>query len=443
MRRYSKYKDSCVEWIGDIPEGWTCVTTNKIFQDLGSGTTPISSKEEYYLEGGLNWITTTDLNEGILLDTITKISEKAIIDYPSLRFFPKGSIYISMYGGKIGKIGVSIFDSYCNQSVCVLPNKDNINIKFYYYWFLGFQENVKSMGRGGGQPNISKEMLKQFPTLKIPLKEQEQIVAFLDEKTSHIDKLLDISKRKIGLLKEQRTSIINQVVSKGLNPNAKMKESGVEWIGEIPEGWGRTKIKYTKNEDKNSFTDGNWIESKDLSDEGIRYLTSGNVGIGKFKEQGSGFISQDTFTKLNCIELFEGDLIISRLSLPIGRSCILPNLKNRIVTCVDNVLLRPKNIFNKFFLNYFFNSPRYSEYTELISRGVTLTRISRGMLGNNQVLLPPLKEQEQIVAYLDEKTSTIDKSISIEERRIGLLKEYRQSIISQVVTGKIKVTADE
>ena len=212
------------------------------------------------------------------------------------------------------------------------------------------------------------------------------------------------------------------------------KDSGVKWIGEIPNGWNVTKLKYTKKDSRNSFIDGDWIESKDLSDDGIRYITSGNIGEGKYKEQGSGYISEDTFNELNCTELFEGELVISRLFLPVGRSCILPNLNNRVITCVDNVVLRPKDSFNKFYLNYQFNSSRYSEFTELISRGVTLTRISRGMLGNNSIVVPSLSEQQQIVSFLDDKTQKIDSLIQQKEKKIELLKEKRISLINHVVT---------
>jgi type I restriction enzyme S subunit len=208
-----KMKDSGVEWIGEIPEHWFCVGTNKVYQDLGTGTTPTSDNKDYYSEDGFHWITTTDLNEGVMYDTLTKISEKSLIDYPNLRLYPFGSIYISMYGGRIGKLGVSTFDSYCNQSVCVLPKNDKINVKFYYYWFLGFQDLVKNMGRGGGQPNINKEMIKQFPTVKIDLDEQNEIVEYLDSKTKDIDDLVSLEQKKIDLLKEYRQSLISEVVT--------------------------------------------------------------------------------------------------------------------------------------------------------------------------------------------------------------------------------------
>ena len=206
-------KDSGVEWIGEIPSHWFCVGTNKVYHDLGTGTTPTSDNSEYYSDNGYHWITTTDLNEGIMYDTLSKITEKSVEDYPNLRLYPSGSIYISMYGGRIGKLGVSTFDSYCNQSVCVLPKNDTIIVKFYYYWFLGFQEFVKGMGRGGGQPNINKDMIKSFPTVKIPLSEQQQIVDYLDEQTQLIDNTISIEEKRIELLKEYRQSLISEVVT--------------------------------------------------------------------------------------------------------------------------------------------------------------------------------------------------------------------------------------
>ncbi len=206
-------KDSGVGWIGEIPSHWFCVGTNKVYNDLGTGTTPTSDKSEYYSENGYHWITTTDLNEGIMDDTLTKITVKSIEDYPNLTLYPSGSIYISMYGGRIGKLGISTFDSYCNQSVCVLPLNEKVIVKFYYYWFLGFQEFVKGMGRGGGQPNINKEMIKSFPTVKNPISEQQQIVKYLDEQTKEIDSTIQIEERKIELLKEYRQSLISSVVT--------------------------------------------------------------------------------------------------------------------------------------------------------------------------------------------------------------------------------------
>jgi type I restriction enzyme S subunit len=208
-----EYKDSGVEWIGQIPSHWFCVKTNKVFRNLGSGTTPSSEVSEYYMDGVHHWITTTDLNEGIVMDTISKLTDRGVEDYPNLTLYPSNSIYISMYGGKIGKIGLSLMESYCNQSVCVLPKNDRVDNKFYYYWYLSSQEQLKLLGRGGGQPNINKEMIKEFPSVKLPLSEQEQIVKYLDEKTTEIDTLVSIEQRRIETLKEYRQSLISEVVT--------------------------------------------------------------------------------------------------------------------------------------------------------------------------------------------------------------------------------------
>ena len=125
------------------------------------------------------------------------------------------------------------------------------------------------------------------------------------------------------------------------------KNSEIEWVKQIPSDWGICKLKFTALGKGQCFIDGDWIESKDISTDGIRYLTSGNVGPLKYKEQGNGYITEDTFRKLECRDVYEGDILISRLNEPISRACIVPNLNSRIVTCVDNVIYRPDcNRFN-------------------------------------------------------------------------------------------------
>lgn len=212
------------------------------------------------------------------------------------------------------------------------------------------------------------------------------------------------------------------------------KDSNIEWIGEIPNHWDAVKIKYLSKEPDSLFIDGDWIESKVIVDEGIRYITTGNIKVGYYSEQGSGFISEETFEELNCTEVFEGDLVISRLNNPIGRACIIPNLNSRIVTSVDNVIFRPDSNVNKFFLLHLFSSKEYFEITELISRGATMQRISRGLYGNIKIPLPPLKEQNTIANFLNKKTTQIDHLIAKKEQFINLLQEERTAVINQAVT---------
>ncbi|MCQ4259747.1 restriction endonuclease subunit S [Stutzerimonas stutzeri] len=212
------------------------------------------------------------------------------------------------------------------------------------------------------------------------------------------------------------------------------KEAGVEWLGEVPEHWCSAPIKYMALERNSLFLDGDWIESKDISSDGIRYITTGNVGEGAYKEQGAGFISEETFHSLGCTDVYEGDVLISRLNSPIGRACITPDLGGRVVTSVDNVIFRPDAKYHKKFIVYLFSSEEYFKHTGNLARGATMQRISRGLLGNIRVVTPSLEEQTQIARFLDHETARIDALIEEQQRLIELLKEKRQAVISHAVT---------
>ena len=220
------------------------------------------------------------------------------------------------------------------------------------------------------------------------------------------------------------------------------KDSGVQWIEKIPSHWTSVPIKYSVNSPYNSFIDGDWIESNVIVSDGIRYLTTGNVGVLKYKEQGNGFISEATFEKLNCAEVFPGDLLISRLNDPIGRTCMVPNLGYRIVVAVDNVIYRPnENLYDKQFLVYQMNCKPYADSANFIARGSTMPRISRTTLGQFKIIVPPIGEQQAIASYLDKRCGEIDKAIAKQQKRIELLQELRQSIITNAVTRGINPDA--
>lgn len=215
---------------------------------------------------------------------------------------------------------------------------------------------------------------------------------------------------------------------------AAYKDSGVEWIGEIPSEWEVLKIKHLATEPDTLFIDGDWIESDVIENEGIRYLTTGNIGAGVFKEQGNGFISAVTFHTLNCTKVYPNDLVISRLNEPVGRACLIPDTFSEYIVAVDNVILRPNKDCDKQFLAYFMNTSGYAHEALLTARGTTMSRISRTQLGNMGVVLPPLHTQQAIADYLDHKTCAIDTLIADKQKLIDLLKEKRQAIISEAVT---------
>ena len=213
-----------------------------------------------------------------------------------------------------------------------------------------------------------------------------------------------------------------------------MKDSGIEWIGKIPETWEVKRLKNLCTSNESMIADGDWIESPDISDEGIRYYTTGNIGDGVFKNQGNGFISESTFNKLNCTAVYPGDLVFSRLNNPIGRACIIPNNYPICIVAVDNVIVRPDSKYDKRFLVYISMCPGYQETNMLIARGTTMQRMSRSQLQNVDMPIPPLADQQRIADYLDENCGEIDSLIGLQEQMIEKLKAYKQSVITEAVT---------
>ena len=212
------------------------------------------------------------------------------------------------------------------------------------------------------------------------------------------------------------------------------KDSGIEWIGKIPESWEVKRLKNLCTSNTSLIVDGDWIESPDISDEGIRYYTTGNIGDGVFKRQGNGFITESTFQTLNCTPVYPGDLVFSRLNSPIGRSCIIPDDYPICVVAVDNVIVRLDSKYDKRFIMYISMCPGYQETNMLIARGTTMQRMSRTQLQNVDMPIPLLSEQQRIADYLDEKCGEIDSLIALQEQMIEKLKAYKQSVITEAVT---------
>ena len=213
-----------------------------------------------------------------------------------------------------------------------------------------------------------------------------------------------------------------------------MKDSGIEWIGQIPEEWNVTRVKYLAQDIDSVFIDGDWIESDIIVESGVRYLTTGNVGAGYFKEQGSGYITEETFKKLNCLKVLPGDLMISRLNEPIGRACIVPDTEEKYVVAVDNVILRPDKGYNKKYIMYCMNTDGYANAGKEAARGATMQRVSRTLLGAFYIPVAKEVEQQLIADFLDDKVGKIDDILSDLRKQVEVLQKYKKSVITKAVT---------
>ena len=212
------------------------------------------------------------------------------------------------------------------------------------------------------------------------------------------------------------------------------EDSGIEWLGEIPAHWGSGTIKSLAREGHKTFVDGDWIESPYITDDGVRLIQTGNIGIGEFREKGFRYISQRTFEDFACTEFEPGDILICRLGDPVARACLAPQLGKRMITSVDVCILKPRDGIHAKFLVYLMSCDRYLSWVGSLVRGSTRDRVSRSMLGSFAVPLPSLDEQDSIADYLDRETATIDALVERKERLIELLQEKRTALITHAVT---------
>ena len=208
----AKMKDSGIDWIGQIPEHWEIIKTSYVFSHIGSGTTPKSGAEEYYCIDGMPFLQTGDLNDGLVCDTSKKITSKALKD-TNLKVYSKGSLVIAMYGATIGKLGLLNIDTTVNQACCVLPKSSKIEIKYAFYVFSAAKNDLILQSKGGGQPNISQDTIRNERIIVPPREEQKNIVEYIDRMIKPIANAIENANKQIALLQERKQIIINDVVT--------------------------------------------------------------------------------------------------------------------------------------------------------------------------------------------------------------------------------------
>ena len=209
----SELKPTNIPWLGDIPADWEVRKITRIFDLISSGTTPNTSKKEYYENGTIKWVNTGDLTDGYLDDCEKMITPLAVQENTTLKVYSKNSLIIALYGATIGKLGILNFEATVNQACCVMSKSNIADVKFIYYWFLSNKDNIVRMSYGGGQPNISQDIVKSLKIPLPPLETQKDIVEYLNTKTNLISQFISDKQTMITRLKEQKQSLIHNVVT--------------------------------------------------------------------------------------------------------------------------------------------------------------------------------------------------------------------------------------
>jgi type I restriction enzyme, S subunit len=421
-------KHSGIEWIENIPSNWEVKKIKHLFQII-HGSTPESNNIEYW-DGNIPWITPADMPDFGIISKGERTITKRGYNSCGTSILPKGSIIISTRA-PIGKINITQTELCTNQG-CKSLVSFNTHTKYYFYLFYAIQEELVRKGKGTTFIELGTFELCNFNILLPSLSEQRVIAAFLDTQCNKIDNIITELEQQIEILKQYKTSLITETVTKGLKKNVPMKNSGIDWIGKIPAHWEVKRLKYIGNA-KNGLT----YSPEDISNEGILVLRSSNIQEGKLAFEDNVYVDmkipKDIIIKENDI------LICSRNgSRELIGKCALIDKKTEGNTygafmCVF------RSPYNRF-IHYIFQSNLFNYYLGNYLTS-TINQLTNTNLHNMKIPITfDEKEQLQIVTYLDNQTGKIDNLISEKQQSIDTMKAYKKSLIYEYVTGKKRVT---
>ena len=445
MKRYEAYKDSGIEWIGRIPQDWS-VSRLKFEVDMVLGKMledkePKNNDGDYTLEPYLK-----SRNIGMLqlfnkLDELDRMwfnsKEKSIYELHD------GDLVMNE-GGDVGKVSLwknTGFKCYIQNSVHKLtPHRDTLNSIFLQYliFYITNKGYFNTVVNPISITHLTKEKLAETPILLPSLYEQQAIASYLDRKMEMIDASITSINTQIEELKSYQQSIISEAVTKGLNPNVPIKDSGVEWIGQIPKDWNIIKLAFLTNKIGSGKTPTGGAEV--YTDDGVMFIRSQNVYNDGLITDNVSFISDEINNTMLNSKVEYQDVLLNITGGSIGRSCYISDINiNANVNQHVCIIRCKKEKLNPEFLHYLLVSTFIQNQIRACQTGSNRDELNFEQIGKFITTLPSLIEQKEIVKYLDSIISKIDVSVNSLENQRDDLNALKQSVISEAVTGQIDV----
>ena len=420
-------KDSGIEWIGNVPATWERCKIKNVISSIGSGTTPTSSNIDYYNSEDICWIQSGDLYKtSYISNTAVSLSAKAL-HLSALQIYAAPFIVVAMYGASVGNIAISTIDACSNQACCCIKPDNNNDLKFMYYWLSMCKIDFLSQSIGGGQPNISQSKIKNQFYYRPQLSEQKVIANFLDSKCSEIDAISADIQKEIEILEQYKRSVITEAVTKGLNPDVEMKDSGIEWVGNIPAHWDVRPLYYYFAERKKK----NYLGQE----QNLLSLSYGKV-IRKDINTSEGLLP-DSFNGYNIIE--PGDIVLRLTDLQNDKRSLRTGLvkEHGIITSAYVTLKAAKEVVPEYF-HYLLHAYDVMKVLYNMGNGVR-QGLNYSELSKMHIVAPPLDEQKNIAARLDCVCKGIESIIASKKQQLAVIDSYKKSLIYEYVTGKKEV----
>lgn len=425
MPKYELYKDSGIEWLGNIPSSWPIIKLKMIVKEHSGNGFPIELQGQ---EGKIPFLKVSDISGSrTYIESAANNVSMSVVKRNKWNIVPAGSLVTAKIGEALRKNHrkitkePSLIDNNCIAFEC-----KHVNVKFNYYLHLVL--DFEWFVNPGAVPSISVKKYKNEKVAIPSLEEQISIASFLDKKTSLIDKAINTKKQQISLLSERKQILIQQAVTQGLDLNVQMKDSGVAWIGTIPAHWCIKRAKYLFNEINERSVNGDEELLSVSHITGVTPRSEKNVNM---------FMAEDYSGSKTCKK---NDLVINIMWAWMGALGVSD--REGIVSPSYGVFRENiKNTFNPVFLEYLLKSTNYIEHYNQVSTGLHSSRLRfyGHMFFDMEMGFPSFEEQNRIIEYVQNESKNIDKALLLQEQQITLLKEYKTTLINSAVTGKIKV----
>lgn len=435
MEKYLQYVNSGFDWVGEIPAQWNNLRLRFVCE-FRNGYTPSKANPEFWEDGSIPWYRMEDIRDsGRKLNEAKQYVTKNAIKGGGL--FEAGS-FILATTATIGEHAVLIVDSLANQQFTNLKIRkslsDSLLRDYFFYYLFVIDDYCKATTKTSTFPAVSMELLKNCHVVFPSVQEQQTIVDYLDKKCSEIDNVISAQQKRIALLQELKQSTITHAVTKGLNLNVEMKDSGVEWIGRVPSHWGVVHLKRILREHM-QYGANEPAESDDTSYP--RYIRITDITA-------NGALRPETFKSLEPSKakdylLEKGDVLFARSGATVGKTFLF---NADIKACYAGYLIKASCDRRKMipeYLYYYTQSGAYECWKNSVFIQSTIQNIGADKYQLMYIPVPSKDEQKVIVEYVDKRSKAFDSSISKAQHQVELLQEYKQSLITEVVTGKRKV----
>lgn len=422
---YTEYKPSNTDWMGEIPDSWEtkkikfiCEIKKRIVGELGYDILAITQK-------------------GIQIKDVESGEGQVSMDYSKYQLVEPGDFAMNHMDLLTGYVDVSKYRGVTSPDYRVFVLSDKQCCQKYYLYlfqigytrkiFYGYGQGSSLFGRWRFQTEPFKNFFMPFPSRN----EQEKIAAFLDHEVAKIDELIEKQERSIELLKEKRQAVISHAVTKGLDPDAKLKDSGVEWLGDVPHHWDLNKIKYVA-----SFNDEVLPETTNSNFE-FDYIDIGSVTFENGVKKTEKIVFEKAPSRARRIVRY-GDIIVSTVRTYLRAIARIEN-EGKVICSTGFAVIRPRNHYSALYLSFYLASEYFVSKVESLSVGVSYPAINSSELVAIKIAIPDIKEQQRISSFLKTEIEKIDKLLNKSDLQIKIMKERRTSLITAAVTGKFDV----